>query len=68
MQLVSLLLFFSLHMTLSTVRGILLFILLFNSHLCLGHVYDLTELELAEMSSCNLAESMHHKWNQQFGN
>jgi hypothetical protein len=21
-------------------------------------------LELAEMPSCNLAESMHHKWNQ----
>jgi hypothetical protein len=25
-------------------------------------------MELAEMPSCNLAESMHHKWNQQSGN
>ena len=31
-------------------------------------VQDLTELELAEMPSCNLAESIHHKWNQQSGN
>jgi hypothetical protein len=29
---------------------------------------DLTKSKLAEMPSCNLAESMHHKWNQQFGN
>jgi hypothetical protein len=32
------------------------------------HLQDLTESELAEMPSCNLAESMHNKWNQQFGN
>jgi hypothetical protein len=36
--------------------------------LCLGHLQDLTESELAEMPSCNLAESMHNKWNQQSGN
>jgi hypothetical protein len=40
----------------------------FDSHLCLGHVQYLTESELAEMPSCNLTESMHHKWNQQSGN
>jgi hypothetical protein len=45
-----------------------LFISPFDSHLCLGHPQDLTESELAEMPSCNLAESMHHKWNQQSGN
>jgi hypothetical protein len=45
-----------------------LFISPFDSHLCLGHLQDLTESELAEMPSCNLAESMHHKWNQQSGN
>jgi hypothetical protein len=43
-----------------------LFISPFDSHLC--HLQDLTELELAAMPSCNLAESMHHKWNQQSGN
>jgi hypothetical protein len=45
-----------------------LFISPFDSHLCLGHLQDLTESELAEMPSYNLAESMHHKWNQQSGN
>jgi hypothetical protein len=45
-----------------------LFISPFDSHLCLGHLQDLTKSELAEMPSCNLAESMHHKWNQQSGN
>jgi hypothetical protein len=40
----------------------------FDSHLCLGHLQDLTESELAEMPSCNLAKSMHHKWNQQSSN
>jgi hypothetical protein len=45
-----------------------LFISPFDSHLCLSHLQDLTESELAEMPSCNLAESMHHKWNQQSGN
>jgi hypothetical protein len=45
-----------------------LFISPFDSHLCLGHLQDITESELAEMPSCNLAESMHHKWNQQSGN
>jgi hypothetical protein len=45
-----------------------LFISPFDSHLCLGHLQDLTESKLAEMPSCNLAESMHHKWNQQSGN
>jgi hypothetical protein len=45
-----------------------LFISPFDSHLCLGHLLDLTESKLAEMPSCNLAESMHHKWNQQSGN
>jgi hypothetical protein len=45
-----------------------LFIPPFDSHLCLGHLQDLTASELAEMPSCNLAESMHHKWNQQSGN
>jgi hypothetical protein len=45
-----------------------LFIPLFDSHLCLGHLQDLTKSELAEMPSCNLAESMHHKWNQQSSN
>jgi hypothetical protein len=45
-----------------------LFIPPFDSHLCLGHLQDLTESELAEMPSCNLTESMHHKWNQQSGN
>jgi hypothetical protein len=45
-----------------------LFISPFDSHLCLGHPQDLTESELAEMPSCNLAESMHHKWNHQSGN
>ena len=44
------------------------FILPFDSHLCLSHLQDLIEFELAEMPSCNLAKSMHHKWNQQFGN
>ena len=39
-----------------------------DSHLYIGHVQNLTESELAEMPSCNLAESMHHKWNQQSGN
>ena len=33
-----------------------------------GEVQNLTEPELAEMPSCNLAESIHHKWNQQSGN
>jgi hypothetical protein len=32
------------------------------------HLQDLIELELAEMPSCNLAESMHNKWNQQSSN
>jgi hypothetical protein len=36
--------------------------------MCLGHLQDLTESELAEMPSCNLSGSMHHKWNQQSGN
>jgi hypothetical protein len=45
-----------------------LFISPFDSHLYLGHLQDLPESELAEMRSCNLAESMHHKWNQQSGN
>jgi hypothetical protein len=45
-----------------------LFIPPFDCHLCLGHLQDLTESELAEMPSCNLAESMHNKWNQQFAN
>jgi hypothetical protein len=45
-----------------------LFISLFDSHLCLDHLQDLTESELAQMPSCNLAESMHHKWNQQSSN
>jgi hypothetical protein len=44
------------------------FISPFDSHLYLGHLQDLTKLELAEMPSCNLAEAMHHKWNQQSGN
>jgi hypothetical protein len=43
-----------------------LFISQFDSHL--GHLQDLTESELVTMPSCNLAESMHHKWNQQSGN
>ena len=33
-----------------------------------GEVQNLTESELVEMPSCNLAESIHHKWNQQSGN
>jgi hypothetical protein len=45
-----------------------LFIPPFDSQFRLGHVQNLTESELAEMPSCNLAESMHHKWNQQSGN
>jgi hypothetical protein len=45
-----------------------LFISPFDSHLYLGHLQDLTESELTKMPSCNLAESMHHKWNQQSGN
>jgi hypothetical protein len=45
-----------------------LFILSFDSHLYLGHLQDLTKLELAKMPSCNLAELMHNKWNQQSGN
>jgi hypothetical protein len=28
---------------------------------------DLSEAELAEMPSCNLAESIHNKWKQQSG-
>jgi len=31
-------------------------------------IQDLTEAELAEMPSCNLAETVHNKWLQQFGN
>jgi hypothetical protein len=45
-----------------------LFIPPFGSHLYLGHLQDLTKSELVEMPSYNLAESMHHKWNQQSGN
>jgi hypothetical protein len=45
-----------------------LFIPPFDSHLYLGHLQDLTKSEFAEMPSCNLAKSMHHKWNQQSGN
>jgi hypothetical protein len=55
-------------MTVSTLWGLWLFIPLFDSHLCLGHLQDLTESDLAEMPLCYLAESMHHKWNQQSGN
>ena len=38
-------------------------------HICVrDQVQDLTESEIAEMPSCNLTESIHHKWNQQSGN
>ena len=36
--------------------------------MCLDHLQDLTKSELAKMPSCNLAKSMHHKWNQLSGN
>jgi hypothetical protein len=45
-----------------------LFIPPFDFHLSLSHLQDLIESELAEMPSCNLAESVHNKWNQHSGN
>ena len=39
-----------------------------NSKCALLSIFqDLTEDELAEMPSCNLAESIHNKWKQQSG-
>jgi hypothetical protein len=52
MQLVGFLMFISLHVTLSTrplYLSLWLFISPFDSHLCLSHLQDLTESELAEM-------------------
>jgi cytosine/adenosine deaminase-related metal-dependent hydrolase len=45
-----------------------LFIPPFDSHLCLGHLQDLTDSELADMPSYNLAEIIHNKWLQQSNN
>jgi hypothetical protein len=52
----------------STLLEFMAFISPFDSHLCLSQLQDLPESELFEMPSYNLAESMHHKWNQQSGN
>jgi hypothetical protein len=44
-----------------------LFVLPFDFLLCLYHLQDLTESELAEMPSYNLSKTVHNKWLQQFG-
>jgi hypothetical protein len=45
-----------------------LFILPFDSPLSLCHLQDLTESELAEIPSCDLAKMVHNKRLQQSGN
>ena len=63
MHLKHLLFFINLDMTLSILSEFMTLHSPFDSHLCLGHLQDLIESELAKMPSCNLAKSMHNKLN-----